>query len=98
MTRPSVGEAVLIPCIPMIQTDFPFQFKRLKFPIRLAFAITINKVQSQSLEKCGLDFNTDCSHGRLYVACSRIGKPDNLFIYIENGTVKNLVYPQVLRS
>ena len=65
----------------MIPTDLPFQFKRLQFPIRLAFAITINKAQGQSLEKCGIDFNSDCfSYGQLYVPCSRVGKPDNLFI------------------
>jgi len=95
----SEGEAVLIFCMPMIPTDLPFQFKRLQFPIRLAFAITMNKAQGQSLEKCGIDLNTDCfSHGRLYVGCSRIGKPDNLFICTDNGTAKNVVYPQVLRS
>ena len=53
LTGPFEGEAVLIPCIPVIPTDLPFQFKRLQFPIRLAFAITINKAQGQSLEKCG---------------------------------------------
>ena len=45
LTGPFEGEAVLIPRIPMIPTDLPFQFKRLQFPIRLAFAITINKAQ-----------------------------------------------------
>ncbi|VDK69991.1 unnamed protein product [Onchocerca ochengi] len=49
------GEDVLIPRIPMIPTDMPFQFKRLQFPVRLAFAFTINKTQGQSLELCGLD-------------------------------------------
>ena len=64
----------------MIPTDMSFQFKRLQFPIRLAFAITINKAQGQSLELCGLYLHTDCfSHGQLYVACSRVGNPDNLF-------------------
>ena len=53
LTGPFEGEAVLIPRIPMIPTDLPFQFKRLQFPIRLAFAI--NKAQGQSLEKCGID-------------------------------------------
>ena len=68
LTRPSEGEAVLNPRIPVIPTDLPFQFKRLQFPIRLAFAITINKAQGQSLEKCSSDINTDCfSHGLLYV-------------------------------
>src|SRR5258705_7682153 len=94
---PFEGEDVLIPRIPMIPTDMPFQFKRLQFPIRLAFAITINKAQGQSLELCGLYLDTDCfSHGQLYVACSRVGKPDNLFIFMQNGTAKNIVYPQVL--
>ena len=60
LTGPFEGEAALIPCIPMILTDLPFQFKRLQFPIRLAFAITINKAKGQSLEKCSIDLNTDC--------------------------------------
>lgn len=99
LTGPFKGEDVLIPRIPLIPTGMPFQFKRLQFPIRLAFAITINKAQDQSLELCGLDLDTDCFlHGQLYVACSRIGKPDNLYIYTNNGTTKNIVYPQVLSN
>ena len=34
----------------------------------------------------------------LYVACSRVSKPDNLFICTDNGTAKNVVYLQVLRT
>ena len=83
----------------MIPTDMSFQFKRLLFPIRLAFAITINKAQGQSLELCGLYLHTDCfSYGQLYVACSRDGNRDNLFINTENGTTKNIVYPQILEN
>jgi len=99
LTGPFKGEDVLIPRIPMIPTDTPFQFKRLQFPIRLAFAITINKAQGQSLELCGLDLDADCfSHGQLYVACSRVGKPDSLYIYADSGKTKNIVYPQVLQN
>ncbi|GFX85119.1 ATP-dependent DNA helicase [Trichonephila clavipes] len=32
----------------------------------------------------------------LYVACSRAGKPLNLYIYTENGKTKNVVYPEAL--
>jgi ATP-dependent DNA helicase PIF1 len=39
------GEDVLLPRIPMIPTDMSFEFKRLQFPVRLAFAMTINKAQ-----------------------------------------------------
>ena len=99
LTGPYEGEAVLIPRIPMIPTDLLFQFKRLQFPIRLAFATTINKAQGQSLEKCGIDLNTDCfTNVQLYVASLRVGKPDNLFIRTDNGTAKTVVYSQVLRS
>ncbi|XP_060873979.1 uncharacterized protein LOC132947750 [Metopolophium dirhodum] len=40
-------EEVLIPRIPIIPTDLPFQFKRIQFPVRVAFAMTINKSQGQ---------------------------------------------------
>ncbi|VDK67682.1 unnamed protein product [Onchocerca ochengi] len=45
LTGPFKGENALIPCIDMIPTDKPFQFKRLQFPIRLAFAFTINNLK-----------------------------------------------------
>ena len=78
----------------MIPTETPFQFKRLQFPIRLAFAVTINKTEGQSLELCGLDLDADCfSHGQLYVACSRFGKPDSLYVYADNGKTKKYCLP-----
>jgi ATP-dependent DNA helicase PIF1 len=39
------GEDVLLPRILMIPTDMPFEFKRLQFPVQLAFAMTIIKAQ-----------------------------------------------------
>ena len=72
------GEDFLLPCIPMFTTDMPFEFKRLQFPVRLAFAMTINKAQGQSLQVCGLNLENPCfSHGQ-HVACSRVGKPSDL--------------------
>jgi ATP-dependent DNA helicase PIF1 len=62
------GETSFIPLIPLIPTDMPFKFKRLQFPVRVAFAITINKSQGQSIKYCGVDLRTPCfSHGQLYV-------------------------------
>ncbi|XP_026481790.1 uncharacterized protein LOC113388776 [Ctenocephalides felis] len=76
------GQNVLIPRIPMIPTDLPFDFRRLQFPIRLAFAMSINKSQGQSLQVCGINLEFPCfAHGQSYVACLRVGKPSSLFIY-----------------
>ena len=92
---PFKGEDVLNRQIPIILTDMSFRFNRLQFPIRLASAITIKIAQGQSLELCGLYLHTDCfSYGQSYVACSRVGNPNNLFIYTETGTTKNIVNQQ----
>ena len=47
-----VGKWVFLPRIPLCPSDdemFPFQFKRKQFPIRLSFAMTINKSQGQTI-------------------------------------------------
>ncbi|XP_028966941.1 uncharacterized protein LOC114828157 [Galendromus occidentalis] len=91
------GEQVLLPRIPLIPSDLPFEFKRLQFPVRLAFAMTINKAQGQSLQICGVNLLNPCfSHGQLYVACSRVGKPQDLYILASGGKTTNIVYPQAL--
>uniref|UniRef100_A0AAG5D1S3 DNA helicase Pif1-like 2B domain-containing protein n=1 Tax=Anopheles atroparvus TaxID=41427 RepID=A0AAG5D1S3_ANOAO len=97
LTRKGEGETVVIPRIPLIPTDLPFDYKRLQFPVRLAFAITINKSQGQTMKHCGVDLRSPCfSHGQFYVACSRVGSPSNLFVCTE-GKTKNIVYQQVLQ-
>lgn len=48
------GEDVLIPRVPIFPTDMLFNFKRLKFPVRLAFAMSINKLQGKSLGVRGI--------------------------------------------
>lgn len=58
------GEHVLIPRIPIIPTDLPFEFKRLQFPLRLASAMTINKAQGQSLRICGVNLEKPCFGSR----------------------------------
>ena len=92
------GEVVLLRRIPMIPLDSPISFRRLQFPIHLAFAMTINKSQGQTISICGLDLeNPVFSHGQLYVACSRIGKPSSLFIYTPQKSTKNIVHQLALR-
>ncbi|KAJ8880552.1 hypothetical protein PR048_017022 [Dryococelus australis] len=49
LTDPAAGQLANIPRIPMIPTDLPIYFKRLQFPIKTSFAITINKSQDYFL-------------------------------------------------
>lgn len=98
ITGQGKGQNVFIPRIPLIPSDCPFPFKRLQFPLRPCFAMTINKSQGQSLKVVGLNLETPCfSHGQLYVGCSRVGQADRLFIYAPNNRTKNIVYPAALQ-
>ena len=41
------GETVFIPRIQLIPFDYNFNFKRLHFPVKVCFAMTINKAQGK---------------------------------------------------
>ncbi|XP_008485961.1 uncharacterized protein LOC103522643 [Diaphorina citri] len=98
LTGCGIGESVFIPRIPMIATNYPFEFKRVQFPISICFAMTINKSQGQTLACAGLELSrSDCfSHGQLYVACSRVKTSNSLFIHAPEGRTHNVVYQEVL--
>ncbi|UYV76902.1 hypothetical protein LAZ67_14002340 [Cordylochernes scorpioides] len=93
LTGCGTGEKVMIPRIPIISSDLPFHFKRLQFPVKLCFAMTINKAQGQTMKWAGIDLQVPCfSHGQLYVACSRVSSSKKLFILAPNGSTKNIVF------
>lgn len=99
ITGKSKGSTVFIPKIPLIPSDTPFNFKRLQFPIKLSFAMTINKSQGQSLNVVGLNLIEPVfSHGQLYVGCSRVGNPNHLCILSPDGHTKNVVYKEALKN
>ena len=98
ITGNSLGRDVFIPRIPLIPSNMPFQFKRLQFPVKVCFGMTINKAQGQTLKVVGLHLLTPCfSHGQLYVGCSRVGDPDNLFVYCNADTTRKVVYKKALQ-
>ena len=91
------GTKVIIPKIPIIPTEYPFNFRRLQFPVKVCFSMTINKAQGQSFKVIGLDLDTECfSHGQLYVGCSRASTEKELYILAKNGKTKNIVYKEIL--
>ncbi len=112
MSGSHVGDIVSIPrilCSPN-NAHLPFVLQRRQFPIKLAFALTINKAQGQSLKKAGIYLPSPVfTHGQLYVALSRCGCPENMKILIKQvdgiqgkfakkpGTyTRNIVYPEAL--
>ncbi|MGH7240114.1 MAG: hypothetical protein ACREHG_08625 [Candidatus Saccharimonadales bacterium] len=74
LTGPQAGQMAFIPRITLIPSlsEVPFKLRRRQFPVHLAFAMTINKAQGQSVKHIGLDlWSPVFTHGQLYVALSR---------------------------
>jgi len=96
------GTICLIPRILLILTDtgdINFKFWRRQFPVRLAFAMTINKAQGQSVKFVGLDLRVPVfAHGQLYVALSRATSHSRVKVLLKENmrTTTNVVYKQVL--
>ncbi|XP_066164591.1 uncharacterized protein [Oryza sativa Japonica Group] len=78
------GKRVFLPRIPLCPSDdemFPFRFKRKQFPVRLSFALTINKAQGQTIPNAGVYLPEPVfSHGQLYVVLSRATSRTNIKI------------------
>ena len=96
------GKMAFLPCITLHYSDgLPFTLSRLQFPVRLAFSMTINKSQGQSVWFVGIDLRSPVfTHGQLYVALSRATSSSRVKVLLpqeEAGTVtKNVVYKEAL--
>jgi ATP-dependent exoDNAse (exonuclease V) alpha subunit len=64
-----------------IERAIPYTaYSRRQFPITLAWAFTIHKVQSLTLSTVAVDINNLFAQGHLYVALSRVRKLSDLYI------------------
>jgi hypothetical protein len=111
MNGSHVNDICLLPRIDLLSQDgqFPMIIRRRQFPVKLAFAMTINKSQGQSLERVGVYLPEPVfGHGQLYVALSRSNNPDNVKIFMETRkakqgyinnrhVTKNIVYREILQ-
>ena len=85
----------------------PFRLICTQFPIKPAFAMTVNKAQEQTLEQMSLYLPKPVfAHGMLYVALSRVSCEDGVNIMVKHpqsvgreGTfTRNIVYEESLAS
>ena len=102
------GKVCFIPRITTIacDVDIPIKLQRRQFPVKLAFAMTINKSQGQTLSNVALYLpNPVFAHGQLYTALSRVGDPRHIKILVKGGLrndghtyTANVVYRQVIQE
>jgi ATP-dependent DNA helicase PIF1 len=113
--REDAGEPpIRIPRIPFrfrLKYGESFQVTRIQFPLRLAYAMTFNKCQSQTLYKVLLDITTPpFAHGHVYVTMSRVRDCHKIRLFLNKDqlapstlsstgympTVDNIVYQDVV--
>jgi len=67
----------------------PFVLSRKQFPVRLSFAITINKSQGQTIPNVGIYLPRHVfRHGQLYVALSRGDSQNSTKVLIKEGKIE----------
>ncbi|PIA50995.1 hypothetical protein AQUCO_01100068v1 [Aquilegia coerulea] len=102
LTGEKAGDLVFIPRITITPTitQLAFEMLQRQFPVRLAYAMTINKSQGQSVKDIGLDLrNPVFSHGQLYVALSRCTSSERITVLLplpEEKSTTNIMYSKVL--
>ena len=98
----NIGTKIFIPRIWLVSQDasLPFELKRKQFPVKLAYSMTANKAQGQTLEHVGIYIAREFfSHGQFYVAISRVGDINSVKIIFKKENkyhVRNIVYTEVL--
>ena len=101
LTGDKTGEIVFLNRITLIcENIYPFTFRRRQFPIKVAYAMTINKSQGQTFDKIAIDLRKDVfNHGQLYVAFSRVRSSESVKVYLKkdrnDNLVKNYVYSEL---
>ena len=102
------GTRVFLPRISIKSGEnsgLPFEMIRKQFPVKLCFALTINKSQDQTIPNVGIYLPDHVfSHGQLYVALSRGTSEASTKVLVKKASLvgeegvftKNVVYKEIL--
>jgi ATP-dependent DNA helicase PIF1 len=85
-----------------------YYITRRQFPLRLAYSLSMNRSQGQTLDRVVVDLTKHCfMHGHLNVAMSRIRDAKKIAVYVSEGdyddankmvVTSNVVYPEILTA
>lgn len=93
------GEDVFISRIPLLLlgAKILFSFTKVQFPLRISFAMSINKSLSQTLSILELHLEKKWfSYEQLNIGYFRVGSKMNICFFFPQGKTKNIVYQEVL--
>lgn len=109
-----IGRITFIPRMDLTSSDktIPITLKRRQFPLKVCFALTINKAQGQTFNQVGIYLGSPVfSHGQLYVAFSRARNWNAVKVKVEqtkhqgkllkfsnNIYTKNIVFDNILKT
>ena len=107
----TMSETPIVANIPRIRFKFKvfnsdsFTMTRIQFPLRLAYCMTYNKSQGQTLKRVLLDVvHPPFAHGHLYVALSRITNYMNIRLFCsedalleDHPVVASICFPELLQ-
>jgi hypothetical protein len=80
-------------------SKWPFTLQRHQFPLQLAFTMTINKANGQTMKTVGIYLHELVfTHGQLYVTLSQATRVNDVSVFCPNGrTTTNAVYTKLLQ-
>ena len=99
------GKTAVIPRITFVieptVSGLPFTLIRRQFPLIPAYALTVHRVQGQTLRNLGLYVTGDMfCHGMLYTCLSRVGSWERVSVWCEDDSgpfeLRNLVRPHAV--
>lgn len=98
ITGTHAGETIFIPRITLIEEkNLSCSIHRHQFPIKLAMALTVHKIQSQTIKNLGIDLRSKAfAHGHIYTAFSRATSFNNIIVRLAENNFEKRFYNKII--